>query len=420
MKIWQISREAPLKTSAVERFIRYAKIDTISDPNSTTFPSTAKQFDLAHILVDELTALGLTDISLDLNGYIMATLPANCSGNSPVIGLIAHMDTSPDLTGSNVNPQFVENYDGGDIVLNPEKGIILSPREFPELKKYIGQTLITTDGTTLLGADDKAGLAAIMAALDYLVHNPQIKHGTIKIGFTPDEEIGKGADRFDVQKFAADFAYTIDGGDLGELQYENFNAASARINIRGRNVHPGTSKDKMINANQIGIEFHNMLPVQMRPEFTAHYDGFFHLTNFSGTVEETRLAYIIREHDQAKFEAKKEFLARVTEFLNKKYGESTVSLEIVDSYYNMKEKILPVFHIIELARQAMLDAEVTPQIIPVRGGTDGARLSFMGLPTPNIFCGSMNAHGRYEYLPVISLEKAVEVILNILRRAAEK
>ncbi len=400
--------------NVIERFLRYVKIDTESEFDSETCPSTSKQFDLARLLKEELEAMGLQDVSLDENGYVMATLPANTAREVPVIGWIAHMDTSPDMRGKEVNPQWVENYDGGDIVLNPEKNIVLSPIDFPELKLYQGQPIITTDGTTLLGADDKAGIAAIMSAMEYLINHPEVEHGTLKVGFTPDEEIGRGADRFDVQKFGADFAYTVDGGELGELEYENFNAAGARIVVRGRSVHPGTAKDKMINAINIAMDIAGMLPAQMRPEHTERYDGFFHLMRFDGQLEQTSLLYIIREHDHDKFEWQKGLIQKAVEYANYKYGPNTASLVLTDQYYNMKEKILPVFHIIDTARDAMVALGIPPKIIPVRGGTDGARLSFEGLPCPNLFTGGHNAHGRFEYLPAQSLEKAVDVILKII------
>lgn len=408
-----------MKYSVVERFIRYVKVYTQSDHDSNTFPSTSRQLDLARILVDELNELGLVDVYLDENGYVYGTLPATTTSSAPVIGLIAHMDTSPDLTGENVNPQFVD-YQGGDIILNEKAGIILSPREFPDLNKYVGKTLITTDGTTLLGADDKAGLAEIMAALEYLAAHPEIQHGVIKVGFTPDEEVGHGADRFDVERFAADFAYTVDGGEIGELQYENFNAASAKIRIQGRSVHPGTSKNKMINASLIGIELNNLLPADKRPDNTESYEGFFHLTYFNGDVENAELKYIIREHDRGKFEAMKDQLRSITADLNQRYGDHRVSLVLNDSYYNMREKIEPEMHVIDLARAAMEAVGVKPLVIPIRGGTDGARLSFMGLPCPNIFTGGHNAHGRYEYIPVYAMEKAVDVILQIAQMAVKE
>lgn len=406
-----------MRTSVVDRFIRYAKIYTESDPASDTFPSTSRQLDLARLLVEELKQIGLQDVSLDENGYVMATLPANVE-NAPTIGFIAHMDTNPDMTGENVNPQIVP-YQGGDIILNPEKKIILSPRDFPILNNYVGQTLITTDGNTLLGADDKAGIAEIMAAVEYLAQHPEIPHAAIRVGFTPDEEIGRGADRFDIQKFNADFAYTMDGGEIGELQYENFNAANAKITIQGRNVHPGTAKNQMINALQIAINLHQMLPPHLRPEHTDHYEGFFHLTHIQGTVDSAEMRYIIREHDRQKFEEMKALLLRAIQYQNELYGSDRIQLDLRDSYYNMKEKILPVMHIIELAKQAMLDVGVTPIIRPVRGGTDGARLSYMGLPCPNIFNGGHNYHGRYEFVPVESMEKAVQVIARIAELAVQ-
>lgn len=403
----------------IERFIRYVKIDTQSDHNSASTPSTAKQFDLARRLVDELREIGLQDVTLDENCYIMATLPANIDKDVPTIGLVAHMDTSPDTSGANVNPQFVENYDGGDILLNKEKNVLLSVRDFPELKQYAGQTLITTDGTTLLGADDKAGVAEIVTAVEYLAAHPEIKHGRIRVGFTPDEEVGRGADLFDVKKFDADFAYTVDGGDLGQLEYENFNAAGAQVLIQGRNVHPGSAKDKMINAVLVGMEFNALLPVNERPEFTDGYEGFFHIMQFEATVEEAQMRYIIRDHDREKFEAKKQLMAQAADFMNAKYGRKVVDLKIRDQYFNMKELILPVMHTVETARKAMLELEIEPLIHPIRGGTDGARLSYMGLPTPNIFTGGHNFHGKYEYIPVESMEKAVQVILKIVQSYAQ-
>jgi tripeptide aminopeptidase len=406
-----------LKTPVVDRFIRYAKIFTESDPASDTFPSTSRQLDLARLLVEELKQIGLVDVSLDENGYVMATLPANVE-NAPTIGFIAHMDTNPDMTGENVNPQIV-SYQGGDILLNAENNIVLSPQDFPILNKYVGQTLITTDGNTLLGADDKAGIAEIMAAVEFLAQHPEIPHATIRVGFTPDEEIGRGADRFDVQKFNADFAYTMDGGEIGELQYENFNAANAKIFIQGRNVHPGTAKNQMINALQIAINLHQMLPPHLRPEHTDHYEGFFHLTEIKGNVDAAEMRYIIREHDRQKFEEMKAILLRAVQYQNELYGSDRIKVDLRDSYYNMKEKILPVMHIIELAKRAMLDVGITPIIRPVRGGTDGARLSYMGLPCPNIFNGGHNYHGRYEFIPVESMEKAVQVIVRIAELAVQ-
>lgn len=401
-------------SKVVERFLKYVKYDTKSDENSTSTPSTQGQLVLAKELAKELEDIGLKDISVDENGYVMATLPSNTDKEVPTIGFIAHMDTSPDMSGKDVNPMLIENYDGGDIVLNKEENIVLSPKEFPELKNYIGKTLITTDGTTLLGADDKAGVAEIVTAMEYLINNPEIEHGTIKICFTPDEEIGRGADHFDVEKFNADFAYTIDGGHIGELEYENFNAARANITVNGRNVHPGSAKNKMINSMLIAMELHSMLPVNERPEYTEGYEGFYLLINIEGHVEKTNLSYIIRDHDRVKFERKKELLQNVVKFLNEKYGKNTVVLKMKDQYYNMKEKIEPVMYIVETARKAMEKVGVTPDITPVRGGTDGARLSYMGLPTPNIFTGGHNYHGKYEYIPTFAMEKAVEVILKII------
>ncbi len=407
-------------SEVIDRFLKYIKIDTVSDVDSETCPSTQKQLDLARLLESELNEMGLEDVSLDENGYVMATLPGNSKRKVPVIGWIAHMDTSPDMSGKDVKAQWVENYDGDDIVLNREQSIVMSPIDFPELKQYIGQKIITTDGTTLLGADDKAGIAAIMAAIKYLVDHPEVEHGTLKVGFTPDEEIGRGADLFDIKKFGADFAYTVDGGELGELEYENFNAAGAKVIVKGRNVHPGTSKDKMINAINIAMVIAGMLPPHMRPEHTEKYDGFFHLMRFDGNVELTTLEYIIREHNHEKFEWQKGLLVKAVEMANYKYGPGTAELIMRDQYFNMKEKILPVFHIIDTAKEAMLELGIEPKIIPVRGGTDGARLSFEGLPCPNVFTGGHNAHGRFEYLPAESLEKSVEVILKIIELYTSK
>lgn len=401
-------------SDVVDRFLRYVQIDTQSDPNSDQFPSTSKQLVLANLLLDELIKLGLDDASLDQNGYVMATLPTNCSQRVPVIGWIAHMDTSPDMSGTNVKPQVVKNYDGGDIVLNQKEGIVLSPLDFPEMKNYIGQTIITSDGNTLLGADDKAGVAAIMSAIKYLVDHPDVPHGTLKIGFTPDEEIGRGTDRFDVHKFGADFAYTVDGGEVGELEYENFNAAGARITVKGRGVHPGSAKNKMISAINIAIDIAQSIPAQMKPEFTENYEGFFHLTRFDCMLEKSTLFYILREHDSKKFEWQKGLMKKAVEMANYKYGQGTASLDLKDQYYNMKEKILPVMHIVETAKEAIEAVGIDPKIIPVRGGTDGARLSYMGLPCPNLFAGGHNFHGRFEYLPQESLESAKEVILKII------
>jgi len=400
-------------TEVVERFIRYVKIDTESARNSDTFPSTLKQLDLAKLLRDELIELGLENVILDEYGYVMGTLPANSDKKVPVVGFLAHMDTSPDMSGKDVNPQFIENYDGRVIILDKEKNILLSPEQFPDLKKYIGKTLITTDGTTLLGADDKAGIAQIMSALEYLGRHPEIKHGTIKVGFTPDEEVGQGVDYFDVQKFGADFAYTLDGGEVGELQYENFNAAGATLTIHGRNVHPGKAKDKMLNAILVGMEFNELLAVNERPEFTDKYEGFIHIYQFNGTVEEATVVYIIRDHDRSKFEAKKVAMKRAADFINSKYGDKTVDLELSDQYFNMKEMVEPHPEIMAVAQKALDELGIKAIYEPIRGGTDGSRLSYMGLPTPNLFTGGHYAHGKYEFIPVFALEKGVDVIVKI-------
>lgn len=402
----------------INRFLQYVKYETTSDESSTSIPSTLNQLEFAKILGKELENLGLTDVSVDENGYVMATLSSNINKNVPTIGFIAHMDTSPDMSGKNVNPKIISNYDGNDIVLNDEKNIIMSVKDFPDLKNYVGKDLITTDGTTLLGADDKAGIAEIITAIEYLIEHPNIPHGTIKVGFTPDEEIGRGADYFDVEKFGADFAYTVDGGPVGELEYENFNAATARIYIQGRNVHPGTAKNKMLNSILIASELNSMLPINERPEYTEGYEGFYHLMDFKGSVEKTEIAYIIRDHSMEKFQAKKETLAKVVEFLNYKYGD-IITLKITDSYYNMKEKIEPVIHIVDIAKRAMEDLNIEPLIKPIRGGTDGSRLSYMGLPCPNLFTGGHNFHGKFEYIPIFAMEKSVETILKIVELVQE-
>lgn len=397
-----------------ERFLEYVKINTKSDETTRVTPSTKGQLELAEKLCNELKELGLKDARISEFGYVYATLEKNCNKDIPTIGFISHMDTAPDYSGENVNPQIVENYDGGDIKLNDSE--VLSPKFSPELKEYVGQRLITTDGTTLLGADDKAGLAEIMTAVEYLINHPEIEHGDIKIGFTPDEEIGEGADHFDVEGFGADFAYTMDGGRIGELEFENFNAAGLKVKIKGVNVHPGYAKDKMLNSIMVANEFINSIPLDEVPEKTEKYEGFYHLTDIEATVENTNLSYIIRDFFSDTFEARKNKIREIEKELNEKYGEGTVVVEIKDQYNNMKEKIEPVMHIIENAKEAMIEANVTPNIRPIRGGTDGARLSFMGLPTPNIFAGGENFHGKYEYVPVESLEKAVEVIVNIVKR----
>lgn len=398
----------------VEKFLKYVSFDTKSEEESATVPSTSGQLVLAKELVEEMKSMGLKDVTMDENGYIMATLPSNVEKDIPTIGFIAHLDTSMEMPGVNVKPKFVENYDGSNIMLNEELNVVLSPKDFPELKNYIGQTLITTDGTTLLGADDKAGIAEIMAAMEYLISNPHIEHGTIRIGFTPDEEVGRGADHFDVEKFAADLAYTIDGGEIGELEFENFNAASAKVIVKGRSVHPGYAKNKMINSTIIAGELMGMFPEKETPANTEGYEGFYHLVSISGGVEETKLSYIIRDFDDKAFEKRKEIVAGYVDALNKKYGENTVAVEIKEQYRNMKEKIEPVKHVVDIAFQAMKESNIVPKVQPIRGGTDGARLSFMGLPTPNIFTGGHNFHGKHEYIPVYSMEKAVEVIIKII------
>jgi len=409
-----------MQSKVYDRFLRYVKIDTQSDPEAEGCPSTKKQFHLAKELVKELNGFGLTDVSLDENAYVMATLPSNTDKKIPKIGFLAHMDTAPDMSGKGVDPQLVKNYDGKDIVLNEKDNIILSPKDFPELLKYVGQDLYTTDGTTLLGGDDKAGIAEIMTAIEYLVENPEIEHGEIKIGFTPDEEIGRGADFFDVKKFGADFAYTLDGGEIGELEYENFNASMAKITINGRNVHPGTAKNQMINSTMIAIELNAMLPASERPEHTEGYEGFFMLMSFKGSVEKTEIMYSIRDHDMEKFKKKNELIKSVVDFLNKKYGENTVVMELKDQYYNMKEKVEPVKHIVDTVEDAMIELGIKPKIKAIRGGTDGSRLSYMGLPTPNIFAGGHNFHGKYEYIPLKSMQKAVEVILKVIELYTNK
>ncbi len=389
-------------------------IDTKSDDSSETTPSTPIQFDLLNLLKEELTDLGLKDVSLDEKGYLMATIPANTSDPMPVIGFIAHVDTSPDNPGNDVKPQIHSHYNGGDIVLSHENRMVLSPVEFPELSSYTGQTIITTDGTTLLGADDKAGVAEIMTMTEYLMTHPEIKHGTIKIGFTPDEEIGRGVDHFDVAKFGADFAYTMDGGAIGELEYENFNAAFAKISVQGRNIHPGYAKHKMVNAMLVCMEFNALLPVFDRPEFTQDYEGFFHLIKMEGSVENASVSYIIRDHDKYKFEQKKILIRQAVDYLNLRY-DNRLTIELKDQYFNMREKIEPVYYIVERAEKAMIKAGVKPVVVPIRGGTDGSRLSYMGLPCPNIFAGGHNFHGKFEYVPVESMVKAVEVMVEIVK-----
>ena len=396
----------------VERFLEYVKFDTQSDEETNLTPSTPGQMVFAKYLKGELEKLGLEEISLDENGYLFASLPSNIDKKVPTIGFIAHMDTSPDMSGKHVNPRIVKDYDGGVITLNEKDGIVLSPEEFPELLHYKGQDLIVTDGTTLLGADDKAGIAEIMDAVKYLIDHPEIKHGKIRVGFNPDEEIGLGAHKFDVEKFGCDFAYTMDGGEVGELEYENFNAASAKITIKGRNVHPGYAKHKMVNSIRVAGQFMSMLPRWETPEHTQDYEGFYHLVHIEGSVEQTTLTYIIRDHDRDRFERRKEEIEHLVRKTNREFPDST-TVEIKDQYYNMREKIEPVMYVIDLAIEAMKEAGVTPKVVPIRGGTDGAQLSFKGLPCPNIFAGGLNFHGRYEFVPIPSMEKARDVIVKI-------
>ncbi len=404
----------------LERFLGYVKFDTQSEPDVDTIPSTSKQREFALRLVDELKNIGLEDVTIDEHSYVMATLPANIDKKTAVAGFIAHMDTSPDFSGKGVNPQIIENYDGGTIVLNKEQNIEMNPEYFTDLKKYKGKTLITTDGTTLLGADDKAGVAEIVTAMEYLINHPEIKHGKIRIGFTPDEEVGKGADLFDVKKFGADFAYTIDGGEMGELEFENFNAAGATVTVQGKSVHPGYAKNKMVNAITVANDFINLFPRNEVPEKTDGYEGFYHLYRFDGSVDKSVLHYIIRDHNRDIFEQRKEFFKQKIEEINKKYGENTVTLELKDQYYNMREKIEPVMYIVDIAKEAMEKAGVKPVVKAIRGGTDGARLSYEGLPCPNIFTGGHNFHGRYEFIPLQSMQKAVEVIVNIVELAGKQ
>ncbi|GAB6929211.1 peptidase T [Paenibacillus sp. JCM 10914] len=404
-----------MKEEVIDRLITYAQVDTQSDENSSTTPSTPGQLTLARLLVDELKDIGMQEITMDESGYVMATLPANSDKDIPTIGFLAHVDTATDFTGAGVKPQIVEQYDGGDIVLNEAQQVILSPRDFPELSRYKGHTLVTTDGTTLLGADDKAGIAEIMTAMAYLVQHPELKHGTIRVAFTPDEEIGRGPHKFDVTAFGAKYAYTMDGGPLGELQYESFNATAALITCKGKNVHPGTAKDKMINASKIAMELHGMLPAEEAPEYTEGYEGFYHLTSIEGDVELTELRYIIRDHDRALFEGRKAKLASIVEELQHKYGAERIVLQMRDQYYNMREKIEPVMEVVDIAKTAMEKLGIEPIIEPVRGGTDGSQLSYMGLPTPNIFTGGENYHGRFEYISADNMVLAVKTIVEIVQ-----
>ncbi|MGC6285270.1 MAG: peptidase T [Polaribacter sp.] len=408
------------KQHIIKRFISYVTLDTESDPNNPVFPSTEKQWNLARQLETELTSIGLEDVELDENCYLMATLPSNLDYEVPTIGFVSHIDTSPDFTGANVNPQIIENYDGGDITLHKDLGIVLSPSEFDDLLLYKGQTLITTDGTTLLGADDKAGVTEIVSAMEYLIQHPEIKHGKIRICFTPDEEVGKGAHKFDVKKFGAEWAYTMDGSQIGELEYENFNAASAKVVVKGKIVHPGYAKGKMINAILIANRFIAALPADEVPEKTEGYEGFFHLHTINGNVDGSSLEYIVRDHDMDRFQNRKALLTKIAADLNTEFGKELISVEIKDQYFNMKEKVEPMMHIVDIAKEVMEDLNIEPIIKPIRGGTDGSQLSYMGLPCPNIFAGGHNFHGRYEYVPVESIMKASEVIVGIATKVAQK
>lgn len=406
--------------SLVERFLKYVSFDTQSSEDAGVTPSTPGQMTFARYLKEELEGLGLEDVTLDDNGYLFATLPANTDRPVPTIGFIAHMDTSPDMSGCNVRPRIVQQYDGGDIVLCADEQIVLSPARFPELLAHRGEDLIVTDGHTLLGADDKAGIAEIVSAVVWLQQHPEVEHGRVRIGFNPDEEIGLGAHKFDVEKFGCQWAYTMDGGEVGELEFENFNAASARLTFKGRNVHPGYAKDKMVNSMLVAARFIAMLPAWETPEHTEGYEGFFHLTGMQGEVEQTTLNYIIRDHDRARFDARKQLMQRLACALNTEYGEGTVTLELHDQYYNMRRQIEPVMHVVDIAREAMLAAGVEPRVRAIRGGTDGAQLSFKGLPCPNIFAGGLNFHGRYEFVPVQSMEKARNVVVKIIELTARR
>jgi tripeptide aminopeptidase len=409
-----------MKNELIERFTSYVKIDTQSDESSDTCPSTEGQWELLRMLVEELKVIGMEEVTIDENGYVMATLPSNTDKEVPTIGFLAHVDTATDFTGKNVNPQIIENYDGGDITLNEALNVVMSTKDFPNLANYKGHTLITTDGTTLLGADNKAGITEIMTAMAYLIQHPEIKHGKVRVAFTPDEEIGRGPHKFDVAAFNAKYAYTVDGGPLGELEYESFNAAAAKITIKGNNIHPGSAKDKMVNSMKIAMELHNQLPAQEAPEHTEGYEGFYHLISFNGEVEQTQLYYIIRDHDREKFNQRKATIESIVQSLNEKYGNETIQLELKDQYYNMREKIEPVFEIVEIAKQAMESLDIKPVIKPIRGGTDGSQLSFMGLPTPNIFTGGENFHGKYEFISVDNMIKATKTIIEITKLFEQK
>ncbi|MEC1650391.1 peptidase T [Bacillus vallismortis] len=409
-----------MKEEIMKRFTTYVKVDTQSDESVDTCPSTPGQLTLGNMLVDELKSIGMQDVTIDDNGYVMATLPSNTNKDVPTIGFLAHVDTATDFTGKNVNPQIVESYDGKDIVLNEKLQVILSPNQYPELTGYKGHTLITTDGTTLLGADNKAGIAEIMTAMDYLIKHPEIKHGTIRVAFTPDEEIGRGPHKFDVKQFNASFAYTVDGGPLGELEYESFNAAAAKITVKGNNVHPGTAKGKMINSAKIAMKLNSLLPADEAPEYTDGYEGFYHLLSIQGDVEETKLHYIIRDFDKENFQSRKQTMKRVVEELQNEYGQDRIQLDMNDQYYNMREKIEPVIEIVNVAKQAMENLGIEPKISPIRGGTDGSQLSYMGLPTPNIFTGGENFHGKFEYISADNMVIAVNVIIEIAKLFEEQ
>ena len=404
----------------LERFLKYVSIHTMSDENTGLVPSTPQQMEFAKILAEELKAMGMQDVSLDKKGYLMATLPSNIDKDVPTVGFISHLDTSPDMSGKNVKPRIVENYDGNDIILNEKENIVLSPKQFPELTMYRGQSLVVTNGLTLLGADDKAGIAEIMTAMDYFIKNPDVKHGKVRIAFNPDEEIGLGAHHFDVEKFGCQFAYTMDGGEIGELEYENFNAAGAKVTFYGTNVHPGYAKNKMVNSIKIATKFMATVPANESPEYTDGYEGFYHLTGIGGDVEKTTVSYIIRDHDRKKFEERKAHLQMLVDKINSEFGDNTATLEVKDQYYNMKEKVEPVKYIVDIASEAIRQAGVEPKVKPIRGGTDGAQLSFKGLPCPNIFAGGHNFHGKYEFVPIQSMEKATEVVKNIIKIVANR
>ena len=404
----------------LERFLKYVSIHTTSDENTGLVPSTPQQMEFAKILAEELKDMGMQDVSLDKKGYLMATLPSNIDKDVPTVGFISHLDTSPDMSGKNVKPRIVENYDGNDIVLNEKENIVLSPKQFPELTMYRGQSLVVTNGLTLLGADDKAGIAEIMTAMDYFIKNPDVKHGKVRSAFNPDEEIGLGAHLFDVDKFGCQFAYTMDGGEIGELEYENFNAAGAKVTFYGTNVHPGYAKNKMVNSMKIATKFMATVPANESPEYTDGYEGFYHLTGIGGDVEKTTVSYIIRDHDRKKFEERKAHLQMLVDKINSEFGDNTATLEVKDQYYNMKEKVEPVKYIVDIASEAIRQAGVEPKVKPIRGGTDGAQLSFKGLPCPNIFAGGHNFHGKYEFVPIQSMEKATEVVKNIIKIVANR